>query len=104
MKCILKGYIAAGSRGQNITVRLLLSIDRREDTAAALETVHLAAELQSRGIVGIDLSGNPTVGEWSAWEPALQEARRQGLKVTLHAAEVLHLFACDVDCGILYVA
>ncbi len=100
MEFIIKGCIAAGSRGQNITVRLLLSIDRREDTAAALETVQLAAELHSRGIVGIDLSGNPTVGKWSAWEPALQEARRQGLKVTLHAAEVLHFIACDVDQGI----
>ncbi|CAL8470104.1 g9646 [Coccomyxa elongata] len=89
-EAVLKGMQEAqqGSRGQNITVRLLLSIDRREDTAAALETVQLAAELHSRGIVGIDLSGNPTVGKWSAWEPALQEARRQGLKVTLHAAEV----------------
>lgn len=84
------GHDTTDAGGHCITVRLLLSIDRREDTAAAHETVQLAVELQSRGVVGIDLSGNPTVGEWSTWLPALQEARECGLKITLHAAEVLH--------------
>jgi adenosine deaminase len=83
--------------GRNdMTVRLLLSIDRREDTAAALETIGIAAELKLQGIVGIDLSGNPSIGQWATWLPALQAARREGLKITLHAAEVngsLHVFS-----------
>ena len=74
----------AGSSG-HIVAALLLSIDRREDAAAAQETVALAAEL---GVLGIDLSGNPTVGQWATWEPALHQARRLGLKITLHAGEV----------------
>ena len=67
---------------------LLLSIDRREGTAAAMETVKLAHDLASQGVVGIDLSGNPAVGQWATWEPALQEARALGLKISLHAGEV----------------
>ena len=68
-------------------VKLLLSIDRREDTIAAMETVRLAAELQEEGVVGVDLSGNPSIGSWKIWEPALQEARRLGLKLSIHAGE-----------------
>ena len=44
-------------------VRLLLSIDRRQGTQEALDTVRLAAALRTRGVVGIDLSGNPAVSE-----------------------------------------
>lgn len=72
-------------------VRLLLSIDRRESREAALQTVALAAELQDQGVVGVDLSGNPTLGSWESWEPALREARRLGLKLTIHAGEVCSL-------------
>lgn len=53
-----------------------------------METVQLAVKLQPRGVVGIDLSGDPTLGHWNMWLPAMQFARQNGLKITLHAAEV----------------
>ena len=44
--------------------RLLLSIDRRQSLEEALDTVEMTAEYQQKGdgvVVGIDLSGDPTV-------------------------------------------
>lgn len=67
---------------------VILSIDRRESSEQALETVRLAAAHRQQGVVGIDLSGNPSIGDWATWEPALQVARQAGLKITLHAGEV----------------
>ncbi|KAL9259856.1 N6-mAMP deaminase-like protein [Drosera capensis] len=73
---------------KKLYVRLLLSIDRRETTASAMETVKLALEMKDVGVVGIDLSGNPVVGEWNTFLPALKFAREQGLPITLHCGEV----------------
>ncbi|GAV69115.1 A_deaminase domain-containing protein [Cephalotus follicularis] len=76
------------STRKKIYVRLLLSIDRRETTVAAIETVKLALEMRDLGVVGIDLSGNPVVGNWITFLPALEFAREQGLHITLHCGEV----------------
>ncbi|KAL2495359.1 adenosine/AMP deaminase family protein [Forsythia ovata] len=73
---------------KKIFVRFLLSIDRRETTEAAMETVNLALEMRRLGVVGIDLSGNPVIGEWSTFLPALEFAKMQGLPITLHCGEV----------------
>ncbi|KAB1221842.1 Adenosine deaminase-like protein [Morella rubra] len=78
----------SGTTRKKIYVRLLLSIDRRESTAAAMETVKLALEMKDSGVVGIDLSGNPVVGEWITFLPAFKFAREQGLYITLHCGEV----------------
>ncbi|CAN1811027.1 N6-mAMP deaminase [Linum perenne] len=77
-----------GDGRKKIYVRFLLSIDRRETTEAAMDTVKLALEMRDLGVVGIDLSGNPIVGEWTTFLPALQFAREQGLCITLHCGEV----------------
>nr|GMC83732.1 adenosine deaminase-like protein [Ipomoea batatas] len=77
-----------GTQRKKIYVRLLLSIDRRETTEAAMEMVKLALEMRHLGVVGIDLSGNPVVGEWKTFLPVLEFAKEQGLLITLHCGEV----------------
>jgi len=47
----------------DIQVRLLLSIDRRQSTEEALDTARLAVSLRDEGVAGLDLSGNPMVGQ-----------------------------------------
>ncbi|XP_075659293.1 N6-mAMP deaminase-like [Castanea sativa] len=79
---------ACDGKKKKIYVLLLLSIDRRESTAAAMETVKLALEMRDLRVLGIDLSGNPVVGEWMTYLPALEFAREHGLYITLHFGEV----------------
>ncbi|CAI9087785.1 OLC1v1021954C2 [Oldenlandia corymbosa var. corymbosa] len=50
--------------------------------------VELALRLKRSGVVGIDLSGNPAIGEWKTFLPALKFAKEEGLSVTLHCGEV----------------
>eukprot|EP00892_Ulva_mutabilis_P003273 jgi/Ulvmu1/1317/UM011_0045.1 len=95
------GAAAAHERQQGLTVRLLLSIDRREGTAAAQDTVRLAAEYAAAGVVGVDLSGNPTIGDWDTWLPALVACRKAGLAVTVHAGEVPNI--AEVDAILAFV-
>lgn len=78
--------------GVDIDVRFLVAIDRRNGSQVAMETVQLAEEflLSSDGLViGLDLSGDPTVGHGRDLIPALQRAKNSGLKLSLHLSEVL---------------
>ncbi|KAH3830226.1 adenosine deaminase-like protein isoform X2 [Dreissena polymorpha] len=75
----------------DIIVRLILAIDRRHSVSVAMETVNLAAEYRKKTeglVVGVDFSGDPSVGDGSDFIPVFEEARRHGLKLALHLAEV----------------
>lgn len=39
-------------------------------------------------VVGLDVSGNPNCADLKDYLPVLQEARRSGLKLAVHLAEV----------------
>ncbi len=71
-----------------LRTRLILSIDRRNSLAEALEAVDLARQFQARGVVGIDLCGDPARGGIDALAPAFERARGiPGLGLTLHFGE-----------------
>ncbi|KAF6999626.1 hypothetical protein CFC21_015626 [Triticum aestivum] len=80
--------LSGDTKRKKIYVRLLLSIDRRETTSAALDTVNLAMEMKDQGVIGIDLSGNPVVGEWETYLPALEHAKDLGIPTTIHCGEM----------------
>ncbi|XP_049865026.1 adenosine deaminase-like protein [Pectinophora gossypiella] len=80
---------------QHLTIitRLIISICRHSPLADAEEIADLAIEFYKSYpdiVVGIDFSGNPTVGSFKDFVPALSRAREAGLKVTLHCGEVFN--------------
>jgi adenosine deaminase len=71
-------------------VGLIISLDRRMDDKVLSECVRLACELKSEGkwIVGVDLCGDPTVGDIDLIAPHFVNVKKLGLGITLHIAEV----------------
>jgi len=73
----------------DIIVRLILSIDRKSTLEQAMDTVNLAINLKSTGIiVGVDMCGNTNGGSFSRIKSAFDYAKKNGLGVTLHTAEI----------------
>ncbi|XP_032511838.1 adenosine deaminase-like protein [Danaus plexippus] len=70
---------------------LIISINRSRSQSEGDGIADLAIEYHKKYpnlVVGIELSGNPTVGKFQDFVPALQRAREAGLKITLHCGEV----------------
>lgn len=79
--------ITASNQSSTLKTNFILSIDRRNDLKTALEVVELATRYRSQGVVGIDLCGDPAAGDVSIFRPAFLEAKKRGLKITVHFAE-----------------
>ncbi|KAJ5167040.1 uncharacterized protein N7482_005821 [Penicillium canariense] len=76
------------SRSTQMSVYLILALDRGKTTPAeALEIINLAIANKPRGVVGVDLCGNPTQGDVTIYRDAFARAKAHGLGVTLHFAE-----------------
>ena len=76
------------NRNSSLHTNLILSIDRRSSLDDALVTVDIAIARRSRGIVGIDLCGDPSKGDISSLRPAFIKARASGLKICVHFGEI----------------
>lgn len=72
----------------DIIVKLILSVDRRNTLDEAMEAVDLAIKYQNQGVVAVDLCGDVHAGSFDTLKPAFLKAQQHGLKVTLHFCEV----------------
>ncbi|XP_072021995.1 N6-Methyl-AMP deaminase-like isoform X4 [Amphiura filiformis] len=93
IETVLKAIQQCQEEGVDIIVRFILAIDRRNSLEAAAETIQLAEEYRAKSggiVVGVDLSGDPMVGDARQFIPLLQQARNAGLRLALHIAERCH--------------
>ncbi|XP_035653855.1 adenosine deaminase-like protein isoform X6 [Oncorhynchus keta] len=91
VETVIEAIRQCKNEGVDIEVRFLVAVDRRNGAEVAMETVKLAEDfmLSTDGlVVGLDLSGDPTVGHGRDLLPALQKAKNCGLKLSLHLSEV----------------
>ncbi|XP_069480861.1 adenosine deaminase-like protein isoform X2 [Ambystoma mexicanum] len=91
VEAILEGIKQAKEESLDIDVRFLVALDRRAGPEFAKDTVKLAQEflLSSDGtVLGLDLSGDPTVGHGRDYMEILGEAQRCGLRLALHISEI----------------
>ncbi|KAI5860504.1 Metallo-dependent hydrolase [Durotheca rogersii] len=84
---VMREHAAADPSGAGLRTRLILSVDRRDTPAGAREAVALAARFRARGVVGVDLCGDPSRGDVATFAPAFAAARAAGLRLTAHFAE-----------------
>jgi len=89
----LRGQNSAS--GSTMQVRLILSIDRRMAADEAHRVVDLALYNRGTGVVGVDICGDPSMGDISVFSPAIAKAKRAGMGVTVHFAEAAESAGLD---------
>lgn len=65
-----------------------MSINRQQGAQNAYNTLELIKQLDSSYICGVELSGDPRNGKFVDFIPVFDRARQQGLKISLHCAEI----------------
>lgn len=75
------------SKGQDVIVKLIVSVNRHESAEIAEQVAWLAAEHIEDGIVGMDLAGNEADFPSQPFYGIFKEAKQAGLHITIHAGE-----------------
>eukprot|EP00128_Syssomonas_multiformis_P002371 Colp12_sorted_trinity150504_noHs@17098 len=89
IEAVLEGIEIAAKEVPGIITKLLLSIDRKRGVVEAQENVELALKYQTKGVAGVDLSGDPRAGDFHTdFAPVLLKAKGAGLPLALHFAEI----------------
>lgn len=82
--------IEAASEAQrdfSIKVGLIASVNRHEDPSIAARVFEIVQDRSGTGILGIDLAGNELQASMLPFKPVFEEAKSQGLGITVHAGE-----------------
>ena len=82
---VLRGMSTCSSQG--VTAKLLLSLQRASTPDIAKVTVDLAIKYKKEGIVGLDLSGDSTLGNLKQIISQFKRAKNNGLHLSLHLGE-----------------
>lgn len=96
-------YQQSNETNRLITVRLLLSIDRTQSLADAIENVELAHCYMTQFnniVVGIDFSGNPTRNQFIDYIDAFQLADKYSIPCSIHCGEIDNY--CDTESILQY--
>lgn len=93
IETVIKTIINCKDKFPDILVKLIPSIDRSQGIESAEENLELILNLKEiypQIIKGIDLSGDPTKGEFKMYKKLLSKARNNGLKLALHCGEIIN--------------
>ena len=91
---VLEEILVAKEQGLKIRVKLLLAIDRRkldcfEETVELFKTLKAYPKYEKL-VVGLDISGDPRMGDILSIMDRLREIRAQGIKLAVHLAEIFN--------------
>lgn len=85
LNAILDGIKCQNS--DHFQATLVLSLQRNSSPSAVRETVDLALKYRERGVVGLDISGDSTIGQIDPVLPELMRAKKEGLPFVIHIGE-----------------
>ena len=74
-------------RNFSIKVGLIASVNRHEDPRIAARVFKIVQDRSGSGILGIDLAGDELQASMMPFKPVFEEAKSQGLGITVHAGE-----------------
>ena len=85
--CVIEATEQACRRYPAMQVQLIANVNRHEPVELAERVVQVAVDRQARGIVALDIGGDEVNFPIQPFVPLFQEARRAGLRMTIHAGE-----------------
>lgn len=88
----MEEYLRAVLRGVErrpigLKLKLILSIRRDTPLSIVTQTIDLAIKYKDQGVVGIDISGDSTLGQTYDLVPEIMRAKEAGLFLALHVGE-----------------